>query len=30
MEIVAARWLARPILQEYDAFTVNEIAGIPP
>ena len=29
MEIVASRLLARPILQEYDAFTVDELAVNP-
>ncbi len=28
--VVAARLLASPILQEYDAFTVDELTGIPP
>jgi len=30
VEIVTARLLAKPILQEYDAFTVDELAGIQP
>jgi len=30
VEAATARLLARPILQEYDAFTVVEVAGIPP
>ena len=28
VEVVAARLLARPIMHEYDAFTVDEIARI--